>query len=119
MKISRSETIVPLRFAAGQEIVRQGDPGSRFYIVNTGRVEVVRRTAQGEEVLATLGPGKYFGEVALLRDSSRTATVRAMEDTSVLSIARKDFRILVEHLPVLEQAVSATTHAALAAMEKP
>jgi NADH dehydrogenase len=114
MKIARSETIIPLRFSAGQEIIREGEPGSRFYIVNTGRVEVVRRTAQGEEVLATLGPGKYFGEVALLKDSLRTATVRAAEDTSVLSIARKDFRILVEHLPMLEHAVEETTRTVLA-----
>jgi NADH dehydrogenase len=116
MKVGRSETIVPLRFAAGQEIVRQGDPGSRFYIVQTGKVEVVRRSEDGEHVLATLGPGKYFGEVALLRDSFRTATVRAIEDTSVLSIARNDFRILVQHLPMLEHALSESARMALAGL---
>jgi NADH:quinone reductase (non-electrogenic) len=118
MKIARSETIIPLRFSAGQVIIRQGEPGSRFYIVNTGKVEVVRKTGQGEETLATLGPGKYFGEVALLKDSLRTATVRAVEETSVLSIARKDFRILVEHLPVLDQAVSETARKVLAGIGK-
>lgn len=118
MKVSRSETIIPLRFSAGQEIIRQGEPGSRFYIVQAGKVEVVRKTGQGEQVLATLGPGKYFGEIALLHNSLRTATVRAVEDSSVLSIAGKDFSILVKHLPLLEQAVSETTRTALAAMEK-
>jgi NADH:ubiquinone reductase (H+-translocating) len=118
MKISRSDTIVSLRFSAGQEIVREGEPASRFYIVNTGKVEVVRRTAKGEEVLATLGPGKYFGEVALLKDSPRMATVRAIQDTSVLSIARRDFKILVEHLPLLEQAVTESTRTALAGIDK-
>jgi NADH dehydrogenase len=118
MRISRSDTIVPLRFAAGQEIVRQGDPGTRFYIVQTGRVEVVRKTPQREEVLRTLGPGQYFGEVALLETSERTATVRAVEDTAVLSITRKDFRALVEHLPVLERAVKETTQTALAGIRK-
>ena len=67
MKIARTDMIVPLRFAASQEIIRQGEPGSRFYIINSGKVEVVRRTGATEEVLATLGPGKYFGEVALLQ----------------------------------------------------
>jgi NADH dehydrogenase len=119
MKIARSDTIVPLRFSAGQEIIRQGDPGSRFYVVNTGKVEVVRRTAAGEQVLATLGPGKYFGEVALLQTSMRTATVRAIEDTTVLSIARKDFTILVQHLPILEQAMSETSRTAMASAGSP
>src|SRR5262249_54622901 len=44
MKIARTDLIVPIRFTAGQEIIRQGEPGSRFYIVNSGKVEVVRRT---------------------------------------------------------------------------
>jgi NADH:ubiquinone reductase (H+-translocating) len=114
LKISRSATIIPLRFAAGQEIVRQGQPGSRFYIVQSGRVEVVRKTGEREEVVAILGPGKYFGEVALLQDSVRTATVRALDDTAVLSIARKDFMVLVEHLPVLERSLMESTRTALA-----
>ncbi len=114
MKIARTDLIVPLRFSASQEIIRQGEPGSRFYIINSGKVEVVRRTGTTENVLATLGPGKYFGEVALLRDSYRTATVRAVEDTTVLSIARKDFTLLVQNLPILEQAMSETSRKALA-----
>ena len=109
MKIARTDLIVPLRFSAGQTIIRQGEPGSRFYIVNTGRVEVIRQTGTEEQVLATLGPGKYFGEIALLEATLRTATVRAVEDSTVLSIARKDFTVLVENLPVLEQAISKTS----------
>ncbi|MEO8028887.1 MAG: FAD-dependent oxidoreductase, partial [Bryobacteraceae bacterium] len=114
MKIGRTDLIVPFRFAAGQEIIRQGEHGNRFYIVNSGKVEVVRRTEGSETVLATLGPGKYFGEVAILQSSKRNATVRAVEDTTVLSIARKDFKILAEHLPVLERAMAETSKASLA-----
>ena len=113
MKIARTDMILPLRFSAGQEIIRQGDPGSRFYIVNTGKVEVVRRTGANEQVVATLGPGRYFGEVALLHASERTATVRAVEDTTVLSIARKDFTALVQNLPILEQAISKSSRHAM------
>ena len=109
MKIARTDLIVPLRFSAGQSIIRQGEPGSRFYIVNTGLVEVVRQTGTEEQVLATLGPGKYFGEIALLQATLRTATVRAVEDSTVLSIARKDFTVLVQNLPILEQAMSETS----------
>ena len=114
MKIARTDLIVPLRFPAGQEIIRQGEPGSRFYIVNSGKVQVIRRVGTDEQVLATLGPGRYFGEVALLHGSERTATVRAVEDTTVLSIARKDFTVLVQNLPILEQAMSETSRTALA-----
>jgi len=118
LRISRSATIVPLRFSAGQEIVRQGKPGRRFYIVQTGTVEVVHKAGQNEEVLAILGPGKYFGELALLQDSVRTATVRALEDTAVLSIAREDFTVLVGHLPVLERSLMESTRTALASAAK-
>ena len=114
MKLARTDLIVPLRFAAGQEIVRQGEPGSRFYMISSGTVEVVRRTGTDEQVLATLGPGQYFGEVALLHASGRTATVRALEDTVVLSIARKDFTSLVENLPVLRQSFAQSARKALA-----
>lgn len=115
MKIARTDMIVPLRFAAGHEIIRQGEPGSRFYMISSGKVEVVRRTGTDEQVLNTLGPGQYFGEVALLKGSGRNATVRAVEDTTVLSIARKDFTALVENLPILGQALSQTSRNAAAA----
>jgi CRP-like cAMP-binding protein len=53
-----------------------------------------------------MGPGQHFGELALLGDRHRTATVRALKDTSVLSIARQDFAALVEHLPALQGALT-------------
>jgi CRP-like cAMP-binding protein len=105
LKVARSDAIVPLRFDAGETIIRQGEPGSRFYIITEGSVEVVRANGTGpEEQLARLGPGQYFGEVALLEDVTRTATVRALVDTKVMSIARQDFRTLVQHLPALRAA---------------
>ena len=114
MKIARTDMIMPIRFAAGQEIIRQGEPGSRFYMISSGKVDVVRHDGNAEQVLATLGPGQYFGEVALLKGSGRNATVRAVEDTTVLSIARKDFTALVENLPILGQAFSQTSRNAAA-----
>jgi NADH dehydrogenase len=114
MKMARSEMVVPLRFTAGQEIIRQGDPGRRFYVIHSGKVEVVRSVGKDEQILATLGPGRYFGEVALLKTSERTATVRAVEDTTVLSIDREDFTVLVQHLPMLENAMAESSRAALA-----
>jgi NADH dehydrogenase len=118
MKIARSDMVVPLRFAAGQEIIRQGDPGRRFYVIHSGKVEVVRGAGADEKILATLGPGKYFGEVALLKATERTATVRALEDTTVLSIDREDFTVLVQHLPMLGNAMAETSRNALASAGK-
>jgi len=68
-------------------IVRQGDAGDRFYVIERGSVEVV---ADGR-IVATLGPGDYFGEIALLRDVPRTATVTALEETRLLSLERHQF----------------------------
>ncbi len=76
-----------VRFAAGEEIFRQGDSGDRFYVVAEGAVEVI---TDGEHV-ATTERGGYFGEIALLRDVPRTATIRARSDVELLAVDRDEF----------------------------
>lgn len=115
LRVSRSDSIVPLRFGAGAVIIREGEPGSRFYVVKEGEVEVVRQTAGGgEEQLALLGPGQHFGEVALLYNEKRTATVRATVETTLISVAGQDFATLFEHIPVLRETFDRTAQAAIA-----
>jgi ATP-binding cassette subfamily B protein len=76
----------------GQAIVRQGDTADRFYIVTTGEVNVTRQTDAGAVVeLATLGRGEVFGEIGLLANLPRTATVTAATPTEVLAIDRAAF----------------------------
>ena len=112
VRIATSSAVLPMRYAAGEVIVRQGEPGGRFYVITDGEVDVVREEPDGSEIhLARLGPGRYFGEIALLRATRRTATVRAATDASVLALARRDFAALATHLPQFRETVSSSADA--------
>ena len=77
-----ARSLVEVRLPAGAEIVRKGDHGDRFYVIETGEVEVEGKV---------LGPGSSFGEIALLRDVPRTATVTARTDVLLRALERGDF----------------------------
>lgn len=91
-------------FAAGEIIFRQGDLGHKVYVIGRGEVEVVQEGA-GEPagLIARLGAGEYFGEMALIRQAPRMATVRAVTDVEVLAIKAGAFTSLIAHLPALRQ----------------
>ena len=79
-------------YASGEIAIRQDDPATAFYVVTRGCLEVLRADAGGTEtVVATLDPGRFFGEMALLRDGTRVATVRACEDAECLVLEKADF----------------------------
>jgi NADH dehydrogenase len=90
----------------GQVIVREGDVGTAMYIVRAGHVVVSRATPAGDEELARLGPGEHFGEVAVLRDVRRTATVRAAGAVELLRLSRDDTKRLTEHFEAFGQGVA-------------
>ncbi|HEX6845262.1 MAG TPA: cyclic nucleotide-binding domain-containing protein, partial [Actinomycetota bacterium] len=79
--------LIPVTATTGEVLIREGEPGDRFYVVAAGEVAV--RSSDRE--VARIGPGGYFGEIALLRDVPRTATVVAMSDVSLLALERDDF----------------------------
>jgi MFS family permease len=79
--------LVTVSFAAGEMVLQQGEESDRFFVIESGLVEVSRSGA----VLRREGPGDFFGEIGLLRDVPRTATITATEDTVLLTLGREDF----------------------------
>jgi MFS family permease len=84
---SLAHSLVPVRLEAGREVFREGELGDRFYIVADGEVEIV----QDGEVVNLEGPGEFFGEISLLRDVPRTATVRARTEVELRALERDEF----------------------------
>ena len=81
-----------IRFAAGEDLVREGDEGDSFLVIVEGRARVV----QNGDTLRDLGPGDYLGEIALIDGGPRTATVTALEPIRALVVERSDFRRLID-----------------------
>jgi MFS family permease len=79
--------MVRVAVPAGETVVREGDIGDRFYVIESGSLAA---TFEGRP-LSTMGPGECFGEIALLRDVPRTATVTAVEDSVLQAVERDDF----------------------------
>jgi len=82
-----SDQLVPVRFDAGEELIREGEPGDRYYMLERGRVVV----SQGGQPMREQGPGESVGEIALLYDVPRTASVRALDPVAALTLSRADF----------------------------
>lgn len=100
------ESVVEKRFKQGEVIFRQGEIGDRVYVIIKGEVEVVREEAEkAPTILARLGPEEYFGEMALLRNAPRSATVRALTDVQALTIHQTHFGELFTHVPALRKSV--------------
>jgi Cyclic nucleotide-binding domain len=84
-----------VQIGPGDVVVRQGAPADKFFIIVEGEVEVVREDDGESRRLATLGKGQFFGEIAILRDTPRMATVRAITPTTLFAMERDVFRSLV------------------------
>lgn len=87
-----AKSLVPRRFGPGQVIFHLGDPGGLLYLISRGKVKISHTTPEGQEVvLAILGPGDFFGELALLDDAPRSATAEALEVTETWTLHREEF----------------------------
>jgi putative YpdA family bacillithiol system oxidoreductase len=88
-------------FPAGAVIIREGDPGDSLYMIHNGVVKVSKWLGDRERVLAYLRDGTYFGEIALIRNEPRSATVSALTKVEVAQILREDFHTLLREHPDL------------------
>jgi MFS family permease len=104
--------LVPLTVAAGSPVVREGDTGDRFYVVESGRLEA---TQDGRH-LRDLTDGDFFGEIALLRDVARTATVTAASEVRLLALDRDEFVAVVTGHPDSNAAADAAIATRLASL---
>ena len=82
---------------AGQVLTERGDPGLEFFIIVAGKATATRQGVH----LATLGPGSFFGELALLDGGTRTATVVAETDMRLLVLSRREFNGLTQVAPTV------------------
>lgn len=79
-------------FPADHVVFSEGDPGDIMYVIKRGEVQVIRDNA----ILAVLKDGQFFGEMALVSDEPRNASIKTVSDVEVLTLAKEDFKNLLE-----------------------
>jgi NADH:quinone reductase (non-electrogenic) len=103
LKLGGSRGVSQEHFEPGQDVFRQGDLGDRVYLVMSGAAEVWRAADGTEAMLARLGPGDWFGEMALLNETTRGATVRCTAAMDALTLPKSEFSVLTANLPELRR----------------
>lgn len=98
------------RFRKAETVFHQGDPGDALFIVASGSVKVVLPSDEGAEpaIVAILGPGEFFGELAILDGAPHSATIVAIEPTETLVLHRDEFLALIDSEPELRRALLAS-----------
>ncbi|MBI5239914.1 MAG: cyclic nucleotide-binding domain-containing protein [Elusimicrobia bacterium] len=87
-------------YDSGETVFRQGEVGDAFYIVHTGQVAVqVRKSLFFKKTVATLGPGSFFGEIALVSRTPRNATIKALEPAQLFTLVAADFDFVLKQNP--------------------
>lgn len=96
------------RLRAGQILFTDGEPSEHLFVVRTGRIRVLTRSAEGGElVLSVLGPGEVIGELSVIDQGARSATAEALDDVELLAVAAADVRTLLQEHPGLLMAAAA------------
>ena len=90
-------------FKKGAEVIRQGDPGNAFYLIATGRVSVWVKKAFSKNKVAELFPDQFFGEMALISNEPRNATIIAEENSDLFVLYQNDFNKILMKNPAVSQ----------------
>ena len=107
-----AKAFVTEQFAADRLVIQEGDQGDRFYVIARGRVEVSHPGPDGRMArMAVLSDGDHFGEMALLSNAPRNATVRTMTPTTLIALPRGQFTNLVGRSPELRARLDAAMRA--------
>ncbi len=103
-----------IRVAPGDRICEEGEPGDAFYLILSGRVQVSKFLELGtQHLLHELHPGQFFGELALLEDAPRIASVDALEETTLLAVTKNDFQELLNAHPEIAVPITRAVSARL------
>jgi CRP/FNR family transcriptional regulator len=95
-----AQVAVPRRFEASQVVFREGDASDTCYVIRSGHVRALRAHLDGRSItLAQFGPGDHFGELAMLDDERRSATIETLEETEAIAILGADMRRLLREHP--------------------
>jgi CRP-like cAMP-binding protein len=84
-------------FEAGEVLFRENEPGDTMFVIQAGQVRISKATPVGSKTLAVLGPGEFFGEMAILNGKPRTATAEALTSVRVLAIDAQTFGQMIVH----------------------
>jgi len=103
IKTTPTQGIAQLHFETGEVIFHEGDVGDYLYIIVNGQVEVFTTKEGKERVIAKLGKGEYFGEMALLNQRARLATVRCLTPVDILALKKSDFGLLISNFQELKK----------------
>lgn len=96
-----SEQLKRERYLKGQVIFGEGEKGDALYLIESGQVQVVTGPPDNEKILAYLGPGNFFGEMALLLEKPRSATVRVVIDAEVWVLRKENLESLLKDHPII------------------
>lgn len=94
-----------LAFEAGETVFNKGDDGDSFYLIESGRVEARVPGFLGSKIIATMGAGDFFGELALILKRPRAATIVCVEETVCFALDRADLELLMERNPDIASAI--------------
>jgi CRP/FNR family cyclic AMP-dependent transcriptional regulator len=98
--------LIERRFPKHKTIVEEGLPGDYMYVIREGRVKVTKLSGDGrEKILELFGPGSFFGEMSLLDNSPRSASVKTLAETRILALSRSDFLGVLRRSPDIAMGV--------------